>query len=247
KLASFWKNAFDWLDQGRKGVVGFEPGVKPLPGLGLTCKTTEFREDLSVFVCTAYSDNNAETIQRFVVEGGGLLIGFQTSNKLELCLPKIQIGCQSDELCLEELWRAPHVIKRFPITSERMQGFRCVLSGDRGSGLPNRMPQSFHFHPNQWFYRTALIHSYHELLQFQLQKKFGWAAFKRVFANYQNMSNYPRDNDGKMNLYAETFSKAVNMNLTGFFKAWGWPIKQATEEKLSNLPHWTDHPMAQYS
>ncbi|MEQ2281071.1 hypothetical protein AMECASPLE_026623, partial [Ameca splendens] len=75
KLASFWKNAFDWLDQGRKGVVGFEPGVKPLPGLGLTCKTTEFREDLSVFVCTAYSDINAETIQSFVVEGGGLLIG----------------------------------------------------------------------------------------------------------------------------------------------------------------------------
>ncbi|MEQ2276189.1 hypothetical protein XENORESO_015265, partial [Xenotaenia resolanae] len=75
KLASFWKNAFDWLDQGRKGVVGFEPGVKPLPGLGLTCKTTEFREDLSVFVCTAYSDINAETIQNFVVEGGGLLIG----------------------------------------------------------------------------------------------------------------------------------------------------------------------------
>ncbi|MEQ2238084.1 hypothetical protein ILYODFUR_029795 [Ilyodon furcidens] len=81
----------------------------------------------------------------------------------------------------------------------------------------------------------------------QLQKKFGWAAFKRVFANYQNMSNYPGDNDGKMNLYAETFSKAVNMNLTGFFKAWGWPIKQATEEELSNLPRWTDHPMAQYS
>ncbi|KAK5610691.1 hypothetical protein CRENBAI_001289 [Crenichthys baileyi] len=50
----------------------------------------------------------------------------------------------------------------------------------------------------------------------QLQEKFGWDAIK----------------------------KTVGMNLTGFFKAWGWPIEQATEEKLSSLPAWTDHPMA---
>lgn len=67
-----------------------------------------------------------------------------------------------------------------------------------------------------------------------------------MFAAYHNMTNVPSDNDGKMNLYAETFSKAVKMDLTGFLKAWGWPIEQATEEKLSNLPPWTDHPMAQY-
>ncbi len=50
-----------------------------------------------------------------------------------------------------------------------------------------------------------------------------------------------------MNLYAETFSQTVKMNLAGFFKTWGWPIEAATEEKLSNLPAWSDHPMVQYN
>ncbi|KAM4741993.1 TRPM8 channel-associated factor homolog isoform 1-T2 [Anableps anableps] len=77
----------------------------------------------------------------------------------------------------------------------------------------------------------------------QLQEKFGWDAFKKVFAAYHKMSNFPKDNKGKMNLYAETFSQTVGMNLTGFFKAWGWPIEQATEQKLSSLPAWTKHPM----
>ncbi|XP_026224933.1 TRPM8 channel-associated factor homolog [Anabas testudineus] len=80
----------------------------------------------------------------------------------------------------------------------------------------------------------------------QLQEKFGWDAFKKVFAAYHDMTNVPNDNKGKMNLYAETFSQTVQMNLCGFFKAWGWPIETSTEEKLSNLPPWTDHPMVQY-
>lgn len=60
------------------------------------------------------------------------------------------------------------------------------------------------------------------------------------------MQNVPKDNQGKMNLYAETFSLAVERNLAPFFKAWGWPIEPATEEKLSNMPVWSDHPMTQY-
>ncbi|XP_022616191.1 TRPM8 channel-associated factor homolog [Seriola dumerili] len=80
----------------------------------------------------------------------------------------------------------------------------------------------------------------------QLQEKFGWDAFKKVFAAYHEMSSFPGDNRGKMNLYAETFSKTVGMNLCGFFKAWGWPIETATADKLSSLPSWSDHPMVQY-
>ncbi|XP_041796255.1 TRPM8 channel-associated factor homolog [Chelmon rostratus] len=80
----------------------------------------------------------------------------------------------------------------------------------------------------------------------QLQDKFGWDAFKKVFAVYHKMGSFPNDNKGKMNLYAETFSHTVGMNLAGFFKAWGWPIETATEEKLVGLPPWTDHPMVQY-
>ncbi|XP_047449389.1 TRPM8 channel-associated factor homolog [Mugil cephalus] len=80
----------------------------------------------------------------------------------------------------------------------------------------------------------------------QLQERFDWDAIKKVFAAYHNMSNFPSGNKAKMNLYAETFSQTVGMNLTGFFKAWGWPIETSTEEKLNNLPPWSDHPMVQY-
>nr|XP_014268336.2 TRPM8 channel-associated factor homolog [Maylandia zebra]XP_014268337.2 TRPM8 channel-associated factor homolog [Maylandia zebra] len=80
----------------------------------------------------------------------------------------------------------------------------------------------------------------------QLQERFGWDAFKKVFTAYHHMKDIPKDNKGKMNLYAETFSQTVGMDLTGFFKAWGWPIETATEGKLSQLPSWNDHPMTQY-
>ncbi|KAK5929200.1 hypothetical protein CgunFtcFv8_010451 [Champsocephalus gunnari] len=80
----------------------------------------------------------------------------------------------------------------------------------------------------------------------QLQERFGWDAFKKVFAAYQQMSSFPSENDAKMNLYAETFSQTVGMNLSAFFKAWSWPIDRATEEILCNLPPWSDHPMVQY-
>uniref|UniRef100_A0A3P8PI28 Peptidase M60 domain-containing protein n=1 Tax=Astatotilapia calliptera TaxID=8154 RepID=A0A3P8PI28_ASTCA len=80
----------------------------------------------------------------------------------------------------------------------------------------------------------------------QLQERFGWDAFKKVFAAYHHIKDFPKDNKGKMNLYAETFSQTVGMDLTGFFKAWGWPIETATEEKLSQLPPWNNHPMTQY-
>ncbi|CAN9511096.1 unnamed protein product [Ophioblennius macclurei] len=80
----------------------------------------------------------------------------------------------------------------------------------------------------------------------QLQERFGWDAFKKVISAYHTMNNVPSDNAGKMNLYAETFSQKVGMNLTMFFKAWGWPIERNTEQKLSHLPLWSNHPMANY-
>ncbi|XP_053728176.1 TRPM8 channel-associated factor homolog [Synchiropus splendidus] len=80
----------------------------------------------------------------------------------------------------------------------------------------------------------------------QLQEKFGWNAFKKVFGAYHKMTRFPTDKNEKMNLYTETFSEAVGMNLCGFMKAWSWPICSTTEKKLSSLPPWNDHPMVQY-
>lgn len=76
-MAQFWNNAIHWLDEGRRGVIGVLPdhAMKVLSESGLQCEKTNFRKDLSVFVCTAYSTDHMEEIQNFVAEGGGLLIG----------------------------------------------------------------------------------------------------------------------------------------------------------------------------
>ncbi|CAL1574290.1 unnamed protein product [Knipowitschia caucasica] len=83
----------------------------------------------------------------------------------------------------------------------------------------------------------------------QLKEKFGWDAYKKVFAAYQAMddSQITNDNTFKMNLYAETFSRIVGMDLTGFLKSWSWPIQDKTVEALSSLPDWNDHPMVQHN
>lgn len=83
-------------------------------------------------------------------------------------------------------------------------------------------------------------------LSVEVQERFGWEALKKTFGAYHGRSSHPDGNKGKMNLYAETVSQAVGMNLMGFFKAWGWPIEASTEENVKNLPPWTDHPMVQY-
>uniref|UniRef100_A0A665V8S8 Uncharacterized protein n=1 Tax=Echeneis naucrates TaxID=173247 RepID=A0A665V8S8_ECHNA len=78
-MAPFVRNAIEWLDEGRNGVIGFAPGLGDAFALSKesnkNCTTTHFRDDLSVFVCTAYSDKHKDEIQDFVAEGGGLLIG----------------------------------------------------------------------------------------------------------------------------------------------------------------------------
>lgn len=67
------------MDEGRNGVVGVgacpDSSCFSLISKWYNCVNTDFREDLSVFVCTAYSGNRLEEIQNFVAEGGGLLVG----------------------------------------------------------------------------------------------------------------------------------------------------------------------------
>ncbi len=78
-LSTFLINAIKWLDEGRKGVIGILPSLNAahtvLSKSGLDCQLTGFREDLSVYVCTSYSDAQCAEIQEFVAEGGGLMIG----------------------------------------------------------------------------------------------------------------------------------------------------------------------------
>lgn len=123
-----------------------------------------------------------------------------------------------------------------------------VLGMDRGKAHPNMTSENRDNRMRAYVKNGAKLSEWHMWVALetymQLQETFGWDAFKKVFACYHEMSDFPGSNEAKMNLYAETFSKAVGKNLTGFFKAWGWPIHQGTEDKLSSLPPWSDHPMA---
>ncbi|KAM5255789.1 TRPM8 channel-associated factor 2-like [Ctenodactylus gundi] len=77
----------------------------------------------------------------------------------------------------------------------------------------------------------------------QLQEAFGWEPFTQLFAEYQSLSDLPKGNTGKMNLWVKKFSEAVKRNLVPFFQAWGWPVREEVADSLSYLPCWEEHPM----
>ncbi|XP_040269523.1 TRPM8 channel-associated factor homolog [Bufo bufo] len=78
ELKTFLLNAISWLAMGRQGKIGL---VEKLNNLARVLQTERLQyvvsnlvPDLSVYCCTSYSDAEAEKIQQFVAEGGGLLI-----------------------------------------------------------------------------------------------------------------------------------------------------------------------------
>ncbi|XP_026643361.1 TRPM8 channel-associated factor 2-like [Microtus ochrogaster] len=80
----------------------------------------------------------------------------------------------------------------------------------------------------------------------QLQETFGWEPFIQLFAEYQTLSDLPKNNESKMNLWVKKFSETVQKNLVPFFEAWGWPVQKKVAESLAHLPSWQDHPMKVY-
>ncbi|KAI4871509.1 hypothetical protein NFI96_029130, partial [Prochilodus magdalenae] len=127
-MSTFMLNAIQWLDRGRKGVIGVLDELSGVNTLlsqsGLQCQLTGFRKDLSVFVCTSYNDAQSTEIQDFVAGGGGLLIGghawWWASQNPGL---NVMIDCPGNRilgkmgLCLLEntltagLYKAPHVFQ----------------------------------------------------------------------------------------------------------------------------------------
>ncbi|XP_068938569.1 TRPM8 channel-associated factor 2-like [Petaurus breviceps papuanus] len=81
-LSHFLCNAVCWLagDRQGKGKVGINPEVKDLcPLLSDCCLehciVPHVSDDLSVYCCQAFQDDEAKQLLEFVAEGGGLLIG----------------------------------------------------------------------------------------------------------------------------------------------------------------------------
>lgn len=74
----------------------------------------------------------------------------------------------------------------------------------------------------------------------QLEREFGWEAFKRVFAEYRGLAKEqrPRSDDEKRDQWMVRFSRTCGKNLGPFFKAWGVPTSDAARKSIAELPEW---------
>jgi hypothetical protein len=78
----------------------------------------------------------------------------------------------------------------------------------------------------------------------ELQERFGWALFLDAFTEYQAMSSPPTDDQGCIDVWVTTSSRAAGFDLSRFYAAWGIPFSPRVERALADLPDWTDHPLA---
>lgn len=78
----------------------------------------------------------------------------------------------------------------------------------------------------------------------QIEREFGWQAFKDVFAAYQQLAEEerPRNDREKFDLWLVKLSRAVGRDLTDFHAAWNLPMSDAAKAAVADLEPWLDHP-----
>ena len=74
----------------------------------------------------------------------------------------------------------------------------------------------------------------------QMKEAFGWDAFKKVFAEYRDLSEdqRPKSDDEKRDQWMVRFSRTVGRNLGPFFEAWGIPTSEKARASIADLPLW---------
>jgi hypothetical protein len=79
----------------------------------------------------------------------------------------------------------------------------------------------------------------------QLRAEFGWGMYKKVFAEYRDLSRSerPKSDQDKRDQWMLRVSKMVGKNLAPFFEAWSVPITPGVAEQLSDLPGWMPEEM----
>jgi len=74
----------------------------------------------------------------------------------------------------------------------------------------------------------------------ELQKGFGWDAYKKVFAEYHRLpdAQRPKTDAEKRDQWMVRFSRTVGHNLGPFFQAWGVPTSPEARASIAGLPAW---------
>ncbi|MCK5804901.1 MAG: M60 family metallopeptidase [Lentisphaeria bacterium] len=77
-------------------------------------------------------------------------------------------------------------------------------------------------------------------MYYQLQQKFGWEAYRKVFADYraQPAEALPKNDNEKRDQWMVRFSRAVARDLGPFFAMWGVPVSAAARASIAPLPDW---------
>ncbi len=74
----------------------------------------------------------------------------------------------------------------------------------------------------------------------QLQQRFGWEPFSKVFVEYRELPDdrRPKTDDDRRDQWLVRFSKQVGHNLGPFFQAWGVPTSEKARASIADLPEW---------
>ncbi|XP_035708338.1 TRPM8 channel-associated factor homolog [Folsomia candida] len=76
------------------------------------------------------------------------------------------------------------------------------------------------------------------IFYYQLERIFGWAAYKEVFQRYRDLpgDELPRNDDEKRDTWLIIFSTVVQRNIAELMKSWGIPVSAAAEDQVAHLP-----------
>lgn len=78
------------------------------------------------------------------------------------------------------------------------------------------------------------------IMYVQIQEAFGWDAFRKVFAEYRQLSpnERPKNDDEKRDQWLIRLSRIVGRNLARFFDTWGIPVSEQAKQAVADLPEW---------
>lgn len=82
----------------------------------------------------------------------------------------------------------------------------------------------------------------------QIQEAFGWEAYQKLLASYQDYDEPKRWNDQqeKNDEWVIRLSEICGVDLAPFYKTWGLPVSERAAAKTAKLPAWEEDPVARF-
>ncbi|XP_015099702.1 TRPM8 channel-associated factor 2 [Vicugna pacos] len=228
-LAPFLLNAVGWLCPSHGAPAGVHPSLASLAsilqGSGVEAQVQpEPGESLGVYCINAYDDTMTAELIQSVKLGGGLLIGGQAwywasqhgSDKVLSKFPGNQVTSVVGVYFMDIFGDRGQlkVSKKGPRDPLHV-GYRAETETGQQTPQPCTIlvepqdPYSSYITPRPVTGAPLPLDTGGGCM---LLEAFGWEPFIQLFAEYQTLSDIPKDNPGKMNLWVQKFSEKVQRN-----------------------------------